>query len=229
MKELHKVVYKFDSTKREGKLVWIYKNECKHHGALEKHKAMTQGIPQIAVNDNIEFAMTFYTAKGLADLHSIKWLPPILESTPLNCKTKPRIELEEDKAKKVFSDLSRVCELEDSEAEWLDFVVDRQLKTVVNFRKIRKWFRIERVEYSDASNYAVKIQLRARKKCRVTSRLFGIGINILNKGEECTNEVKKLGLWIERNSDIELRIGDLLIFYYSKSLDEYSEFQSIPY
>lgn len=50
-----------------------------------------------------------------------------------------------------------------------------------------------------------------------------MGVRVVGKDEECTNEVKRLGLAIERHADVELRIGDLLIFYYSKSPEEGEE------
>ncbi len=39
---------------------------------------------------------------------------------------------------------------------------------------------------------------------------------------ECTNEVKKVGFVIERHADLELRLGDLLVFYWATDFnDEY--------
>ncbi len=49
--------------------------------------------------------------------------------------------------------------------------------------------------------------------------MLGIGVKVVREEEECTREVKKVGLMIERHTDLELRVGDTLIFYLSKSVE----------
>jgi len=219
--EIYKAKYKFDSVKRNNKVVWVYKNDCFFNGA-QGQSAATQGITPICVGDNIEFAVNYFNIRGLVDINSIKWLPPVLENTPmeniLNYKGTEKREKEKRTEIKVFADLSRICELEDSEMEWRDFKCDKQPKSIFPFGKLTKCFKFEDIEYSNIDNYVLKIKLRAQTIGYNTADLFGIGVRVVDT--ECTNEVKKLGLSIERYADIELRIGDLFVFYYAKSVEE---------
>eukprot|EP01022_Parablepharisma_sp_SALTPOND_P000968 TRINITY_DN105358_c0_g1_i1.p1 TRINITY_DN105358_c0_g1~~TRINITY_DN105358_c0_g1_i1.p1 ORF type:complete len:572 (-),score=29.68 TRINITY_DN105358_c0_g1_i1:2048-3706(-) len=226
-KEKYKATYKFDSVTRKNKVLWIYKNECFFHGAQEDDRASTQGIVPIAVGDNLEFAINYYSLRGLIDISTIEWLPPKLEKTPpeniLTYKPKVKREMEKDRTRKVFADLSRICELEDSEMEWRDFRCERQPESVFPFEELRRCFKIEHIEYSNVDNYVIKMYLRACRKGYTEFGIFGIGVRVVDTEEECTNEVKKIGLWIERHADIELRIEDLLVFYYARSIEEESE------
>ncbi len=45
---------------------------------------------------------------------------------------------------------------------------------------------------------------------------LGVNIRVVGTGGVTTTEVKKKGLLIDRHADLEFRIGDLLIFYFSK-------------
>lgn len=44
---------------------------------------------------------------------------------------------------------------------------------------------------------------------------MGVEVRVLSKSDICTNELKKLGLIIDRNCPLELRVDDMLIFYLS--------------
>eukprot|EP00826_Nyctotherus_ovalis_P027992 TRINITY_DN2198_c0_g2_i1.p1 TRINITY_DN2198_c0_g2~~TRINITY_DN2198_c0_g2_i1.p1 ORF type:complete len:505 (-),score=127.95 TRINITY_DN2198_c0_g2_i1:153-1667(-) len=224
-KEVYRAVYKFDSVKRSNKIVWVYRNDCFFNGLQGQGRAATQGIAPIVVGDNIEFAVNYFNIKGLVDINSIKWLPPVLENTPLEnlltYKGREKREKEKHTEVKVFADLSRICELEDSEMEWRDFLYDSQPKSIFPFKMLTRCFKIEDLEYSNIDKYVLKVKLRATVKGRNDPDIFGIGVKVVDaKHDECTNEVKKLGLAIERYADVEVRVGDLLVFYYSKTVEE---------
>jgi len=45
---------------------------------------------------------------------------------------------------------------------------------------------------------------------------MGIKLKVFKKTEELTNELKKIGLLVDRETEVQLRVGDQLIFYFSK-------------
>ena len=109
-----------------------------------------------------------------------------------------------------------MCELEDSE-KWRDSIAERKRLTIPRFGTMKKYFTVKSVEYSNVDISALKITLVAARKGIVPYGAFGITVKIKGANEECTNEVKRDGLIIERHSDIELRIGDYFVFYHSRS------------
>jgi hypothetical protein len=50
----------------------------------------------------------------------------------------------------------------------------------------------------------------------ICSEEIGVNIRVVSGKKDCTNEIKKKGLLIDRHCDLELRIGDLLVVYFSK-------------
>ncbi len=158
------------------------------------------------------------------DIESVHWLPPSSEPTPtetlISYRGKAKREAETDRSTKVFADLSRICELEDSEQDWRDFCCEYQPSNVFPFAEVQKCFDIRQLDYSNVDIYALKMQLVAQRRGYTGAQIFGVGVRVVGEGEECSNEVRRFGLVIERHADVELRVGDLLIFYYSKSPEE---------
>ena len=62
--------------------------------------------------------------QGLVDVESIKWLDCSISSPPkYNVITYDKdigMRASEDKAQKIYCDMSRICELEDAVVEWYD-------------------------------------------------------------------------------------------------------------
>ena len=177
-------------------------------------------IVPICVGDNGEISINLYNLKGLLDLSSIKWLPLKLIATPKytidNYNIDP-LRLEEvDTSKKVFADLSRICELEDSEI-WRNLIAEGKPKTIPYIKTIEKFFYIQDIEYSDVDILAYKLKLTAAKEGIIPYQVFGIDARIVNTRKETANEVKRDGFIIERHSEIQLRIGDCFVFYYSRN------------
>lgn len=54
----------------------------------------------------------------------------------------------------------------------------------------------------------------------IEKNVLGIRILIKNSQEECINEAKRVGLMIDRISDLQLRKGDTLLLYISKHIQE---------
>ena len=175
------------------------------------------------MNDNLEIAVNFYSLRGIIDVTSIRWLDPVLYDTPadntLNYQRDKQMLNEEDKSTKLVADLSRVCELEDSQQEWRFPTYDTLPKGSLDFlKKFRSCFMVKEVEFAHVDILVLKVQLLATRKGEIPyNKMLGIGVKVMDYDAECTNEVKKVGLLIERHCDLELRVGDLVVLYLSKS------------
>lgn len=63
----------------------------------------------------------------------------------------------------------------------------------------------------------------------LNDKRMGMRIIVREAQKELTNEVKKLGIMIDRHSPLELRVGDVLIFYISLGrLPPYGKFMTSP-
>lgn len=62
--------------------------------------------------------------QGLVDIQSIEWFPPHLtkpsKETTLTYDKDKEQKAVEDRVIKIFCDMSRICEVEDSVVEWYD-------------------------------------------------------------------------------------------------------------
>ena len=79
-------------------------------------------------------------------------------------------------------------------------------------------FIIQKVLWDDVGYYLFKIFLIASQKGRLkSSNEIGIKISIKNIDEPLINEVKKNCLLFDGKNQIQIRIGDILVFYISKN------------
>lgn len=121
----------------------------------------------ICVGDNIEFAINYFSMRGLIDTGSLNWLPPVLSQTPLEnnltYSREKQLQSENDKAKKVMADLGRICELEDSEVEWRDLRYEPKIKSQINLSTMEPYFVIKEAETSSIDIFVLKVRLIALK------------------------------------------------------------------
>jgi len=123
---------------------------------------------------------------------------------------------EDDTSKKIFADVARICELEDSE-KWRNFLAEKKSDKIPHIDNMKKHFIIKDIEYSNVDIMAFKITLVAARKGLIPYRTFGIDVRIKGTNEELVNEIKRDGFIIERHSEIQLRVGDCFVFYYSRN------------
>lgn len=69
----------------------------------------------------------------------------------------------DDRAIKIYADINRVCELEDSVVEWYEQKYYENQSEILDFSFLKSLFFIDSVEYSGVDNKVVRIQARARK------------------------------------------------------------------
>ncbi len=82
----------------------------------------------------------------------------------LTYRGKAKREAEADRSMKIFADLSRICELEDSEQDWRDFRGEGQPEDVFPFSELRRCFDIRQIDYANVDIYVLKMYLAAKTK-----------------------------------------------------------------
>ena len=53
----------------------------------------------------------------------------------------------------------------------------------------------------------------------VFNDFLGIPITVKSRDDEIVNEVKRLGFLIDRGVDLELRVGDIMVFYIQMAVE----------
>lgn len=127
--------------------------------------------------------------------------------------------------------MSRICELEDAVVEWYDSRYFQRPDELLSIDYLNELFKITKYECAGIDSTICKIQLTAVKSGRLYNPMIGIPIVVKNTtalggtsrreiihvdDNTLVNEVKKLGLLIDRYVDLELRIGDTLVIYISR-------------
>lgn len=163
------------------------------------------------------------TIKGLLDIKRFKWLNMrAVANQPSGINY---IDIESDmhtnQNKEMDSyDLSRYCELEIMKNKWkpLDkLTTSRQYITQIKeiFEPI---LHIDKVVWDDVGYTIFKFYLQAKVEGKVDSKKeLGIEIKVVSKTDRTTNEIKKNCLLYDRKSLLQLREGDTLVLYVSKS------------
>lgn len=205
--------YVFDSGRRGRSVVWLHKSEG-------EARASVQPIVTVCQGDNVELVFPLYSLRGLVDLKSVVWMPPLVQNAPkenvLNYKREQRIMTVRDRSEKLVADLGRISDLEDSQFEWRAIKDLAATLKSLSLELVLKHFDVVKAEYSHVDIYAAKLVLRARTQGKMPAIMLGIAVVIKEEWEECTREVKRAGLLFERHTALELRVGDMLIAYISR-------------
>ena len=84
---------------------------------------------------------------------------------------------------------------------------------------LKPMFQIKESLCAGIDGLICKIHLIAQNEGKLVNEYIGIPLVVRGKSSEdaIVHEVKRVGLLIDRYVDLELRVGDHLIFYVSKS------------
>lgn len=180
-----------------------------------------QNIFQACPDDTLEIGLHFFSLRGFVDIESIEWNDPeILETPTINTLTYNKDMMNiptDDRAIKIYADLSRVWELEDTVVEWYEQKYYEYKQDIVDFSFLDLIFEIISIEYSGVDNKVIRITTKAKWAGYLCRDYFDLGIRIKEYDKSIRNEIKRKGLIKERNVDVELRVGDTLIIYMTKS------------
>jgi len=211
-KKIYRTQYKIDCISKKNKAYWIHQagngvSECTY----------TMNIIPICTGDVVEIAINYYTARGLIDSSSIVWQPIEIEKTISNGQSVLREEgANKGLASKRQVDLNRICELEAIGSEWYDSKYYKMSKEI-DLGELLDCFAVNSTEFSWNDIKTFRIRMTAYRTGYIRKSIVGIPLSIKAYGEECINEVKRLGLMIDRGSEVQLRVGDTLVLYISNN------------
>jgi len=133
-----------------------------------------------------------------------------------------------NKLQKYFADLNRVCDVEDTVGEWFqkqyyerictDSLKDHIRRQIDDFLLLLQGqFKIDEVEVGGIDFSVWKIYLKAKLNPPIkdTRTYNDINVSFQVTSESLVNEVKKIGVIIDRGMELQFRADDQLIVYVS--------------
>lgn len=177
---------------------------------------------QVLPKDRLELSINIWTSKGLLEFRKFKWL--MLSNVKLLKESEKIIttEMGSNQANKLISDydLTKYCELEIMKNKWKPLEKLTNYKNV--FNSMRKMFEpafvIERILWDDVGYMLFKIYLKGKNPgCNTSPKELGILLEVKDKNELVSNEIKKNCILFDRKNTLQVHIDDQVIFYISKS------------
>ncbi len=165
--------------------------------------------------------------RGILDFDSFEWLNLKSENNP--CIDPIEYNPSRHKKEILEFDLSRICELEIIKNNWNDYsnitnsmeeeAAYRMVNLIQELRSnLMPCFRINKILFDEMGYLLLKIYLEAKEIGYITaSKLLGINFIIKGIDQNVVNELKKNGLLFDRSNTFQLRKGDELVLYISKS------------
>jgi len=164
----------------------------------------------------------------------IKWEPICITLTPKEAITEYNKDvgkaLFQDTSIKNYCDMNRICEVEDAIVEWYEEEFYQKLQFKVDLAFLLPLFKIQSVQYGGVDGSILRVTASARCSGTLDKEHLGLAL-VVKSGlkqtdflEEDTedpvslcNEVKRLGFLVDRKSPLQVRIGDSVLIYISKS------------
>lgn len=216
--------YKFDVSEKLNNSVWVHRDESKVHSE-ENLKAYTLQIPMICQGDNIEFAVNWLNLSSAVRLNSIQWQTPVFQETKLQLMSlQLRYDLDRTKKcegiehKTFMYNISRHCEVQLSQTEWYKSEYYTKQNLVYHYDYFQPFLKCVKSKFAGVDLVNSKFKYIAEQAGIVPESLNRIGVlvEIKEKYQELTNEVKRLGLLYDRYKNLELRVGDTFIIYITR-------------
>ena len=210
----YRAEYKFDckpkSSRRE---TWV-------HVDRQSNEAYSQAIQPVNVGDTIQFSITLFNLNGA--VKQVRWDQPQATATPnlssLNYdRDRTKWLMFKHSSQKIYCDLNRICEIEDSATEWYDPKY-YTLNPLFDLSFLQPYFRLVSLKYTGVDGSICKCHLQAVQAGEVNPvKLCDFKVRVLAASDLC-NEVKRIGYLRDRERPLELRVGDNLILYISTAV-----------
>lgn len=203
-------VFKFDVKPKQPLNYWIIREYTDFHQD-EFNKAYFQHITPFQLTDTVAINLVLSSERGLLQIDSLRFKTLQHEETPHD-------SIIEDQHGEF--DLSRVCEIESMKNIWGDLkLIDKGGNILRSIQSLfEPNFVVQRVLYSDIGYYLFKIYLVAFEKgCVRNNGDIGILIEVKGVDESVSNECKKNCLLFDSRNKLECRVGDIVLFYITKS------------
>ena len=199
---------------------WAMK-ESTNFNEDELNKAYFMNVMQYTIGDYAEFTLNIFTEKGLMDIRKLVWNKITVFKTPnenfLYYSNENILKREI-----VDFDVSRYCEMELCKGKWNDIILlddsDMYIGELKN--KFKKNFHIMNILFDNVGYLIFKFYLEGIIPGVIgPDDEIGMKIKVLDYNEKKSNEAKKNNLVFDRKNEIQMHIGDVLIFYISKNLE----------
>ena len=203
---------------------WAMK-ESTNFNEDELNKAYFMNVMQYTIGDYAEFTLNIFTEKGLMDIRKLVWNKITVFKTPnenfLYYSNENILKREI-----VDFDVSRYCEMELCKGKWNDIILlddsDMYIGELKN--KFEKNFHIMNILFDNVGYLIFKFYLEGIIPGVIgPDDEIGMKIKVLDFNEKKSNEAKKNNLVFDRKNEIQMHIGDVLIFYISKNLEIVSQ------
>ena len=199
---------------------WVMK-ESTNFNQDELNKAYFMNVMQYTLGDYVEFTVNIFTEKGLMDIRKLIWNKITVFKTPkenfLDYSNENILKREI-----VDFDVSRYCEMELCKGKWNDIILLEEPELYIGElkKKFSKNFNILKILFDNVGYYIFKFYLEGKHPGAIDDdEEIGIKITVLNLNEEKKNKKKKNNLVFDRKNEIQMHIGDILIFYISKNTE----------
>ena len=119
---------------------------------------------------------------------------------------------------KIHCDLNRICQIEDSAAEWYTPEA-YTFYPLFNLGFLDPLFTVIDLKYTGVEGRICKCHLQATHPGFLDSpHLRGFKIRVINNAKTVSNEVKRIGFFHDRDISLELRVGDRLTIFISEAI-----------
>ena len=199
---------------------WAMK-ESTNFNQDELNKAYFMNVMQYAIGDYIEFTLNIMTQKGLMDIRKLVWNKITVFKTP----NEDFIYYSNENILKreiVDFDVSRYCEMELCKGKWNDIILLDECDIYIGelIKKFKKNFNILKILFDNVGYYIFKFYLEGAIPGIIgPDDEIGMKITVLNLNENKSNETKKNNLVFDRKNEIQMHIGDVMVFYISKNVE----------
>ena len=230
-KNIFRNIYRFDYKYKTSdyQKFWILREKTYFNFNDKQNNSYSMPILPFKYEDSFEININILSPMGLINFENFEWIKiNYFENIHPNY-----IDYENYKIKKIKDtqlcdlDLSRFCEMELIKLKWISYEKLKNsnvINNIKNFAKnINKLLNIFKVEYDDVGFYIVKIYTEAKKEGKIENNIIGINLKINKEDYYCCNEIRKNGLIYENGKELQVRIGDCIVFYLTFNGDNVNE------
>lgn len=216
---VYRNIYKFDyHYKYSPSVYWVFKEQTSFN--YDKlNKAYLMPILPFQCNDICVLSVNFISSLGLIDFDSFQWKK--LKHHPMKSEVNYELNLN-NKSKEAQVDYSRICEIEIAKMKWAESQegmlsqIKEEIERYISILNAN--FSVISIQWDDIGYTVIKIKTKAIKPGVIVNSLIGINITIIPSEESLVNEIKKNGLLYDSSNNLQVRVGDCVLFYLSMSV-----------
>ena len=219
--------YRFDykgSSYNDSTIWWVIKEKTFFNYDSHGFKGYTMPIIPFKYNDSFILSITLLSNCGMIDFDSFTWKKiRYSKNNNIDFINHQYVQDRKGHIKQLCEyDLSRFCEMELIKTKWISFMkfpsglnefahITQEVRNFCN--KLTGFFQVDKIEYDDVGFFILKVYTKANRIGTIMENDIGIEIKIVNYNMKCVNELKKNGLITDIGRGMQIRIGDIVVFY----------------